>query len=202
MTHPNEPSCLRTYITFYLQAIPQFAKFFTLILSVLAIPRYKAFLKDPSHQLNALAKRILRTTIFVTGAIGTSWGSICLFQHLLPRNFMPTQRWFWGGFLAGSWGFLERRSGRPQFLYSARASIDSLWKVGVKRGWWRTGKNRDVWVFVASLMLLNAVYEVNPDAVTSSIVRRSLGMLRGEGWVDRAKNTKVGSKDEGDAAAN
>ena len=69
-------------------------------------------------------------------------------------------------------------------------SIDSLWKVGVKRGWWKSGKNGDVWVTVASLMLLNAVYEVNPNAVTSGVVRKSLGMLRGEGWVDRAKPVK------------
>ena len=198
ITHPQEPSCLRTYITFYLQAVPRFAKIFTLILSLFAVPRYKAFFKDPSHELNQLAKRILRTTLFVSGAIGTSWASICLFQHFLPRNFMPTQRWFWGGFFAGSWAFLERRQGRPQFMYSTRASIDSLWKVGVKRGWWRTRRNGDVWIFVGSLMLLNAVYEINPGAVRSGLVRKVLGMLRGDGWVDRARprSERADSKDD------
>ena len=85
------------------------------------------------------------------------------------------------------WSFLERKSGRGLFLSTSRVSIDSLWKVGVKRGWWRAGKNGDVLVFVASLMVLNAVYEVNPSAVSSGVVRKSLGMLRGEGWVDRVK---------------
>lgn len=85
------------------------------------------------------------------------------------------------------WGFLERKTGRDYFLYMTRISIDGLWKVGVKRSWWRSGKHGDVWVFVMSLMLLNAVYELNPGAVTSSVVRKTLGMLRGEGWVDRVK---------------
>ena len=170
-----------------------FAKFFATVFGLFSLPRYNLFLKDPVKEIDQLAKRVLRMTMFVSGAIGTSWGSICLFQYLLPRTFIPTKRWFWGGFLGGLWAFLERKHGRGQFMYSTRISIDSLWKVGVKRGWWRSGKNGDVWVFVASLMLLNAVYEVNPNAVSSGVVRKSLGMLRGEGWVDRAKLLK---KDE------
>ena len=76
------------------------------------------------------------------------------------------------------------------FLSTSRVSIDSLWKVGVKKGWWRSGRNGDVWVFVASLMVLNAVYEVDPSAMSSAVVRKSLGMLRGEGWVDRVKTVQ------------
>ena len=83
-------------------------------------------------------------------------------------------------------------------MYSTRASIDSLWKVGIKRGWWRSRRNGDVWVFVGSLMLLNTVYEINPGAVRSGLVRKVLGMLRGEGWVDRARlrPERADSKDD------
>jgi len=121
----------------------------------------------------------------MTGAIGTSWASICLFNHLLPRTFLPTKRWFFGGFLGGLWAFLERTSGRANFLYSARLSVDSLWKVGIKRGWWKGVRNGDVYVFVVALMVINAVYEVDPKAVSGGVVRKGLGFLRGEGWVDR-----------------
>jgi len=75
-------------------------------------------------------------------------------------------------------------------MYSARLSIDSLWKVGVKHGWWRGIKNGDVLLVVMSLALINTIYEVDPKAVNGGVVRKGLGMLRGEGWVDRAVGLK------------
>ena len=125
-------------------------------------------------------------SLFITGAIGTSWGSICLFANYLPRTFLPTQRWFLGGFLGGMWAFVARKGERSNFLYSVRLSIDSLWKVGVKRGWWKGVKGGDVFLFVASLALLDAVYEARPKAVRGAVIRKGMGVLRGEGWVDRA----------------
>ncbi|KAF2500168.1 hypothetical protein BU16DRAFT_569908 [Lophium mytilinum] len=190
LLHPNDPSCLRTYVSYYIRAFPTVARFFTIIFTALSVTRYKAFLDSPLSALNRLAKSILRMSLFITGAIGTSWGSICLFQNILPRAFLPTQRWFLGGFLGGLWAFLERKSGRSNFMYSARLSIDSLWKVGVKHGWWRGIKNGDVLLVVMSLALINTVYEVDPKAVNGGVVRKGLGMLRGEGWVDRAVGIK------------
>ncbi|KAF2761055.1 hypothetical protein EJ05DRAFT_535913 [Pseudovirgaria hyperparasitica] len=186
LLHPNDPSCLRTYITYYIQAFPAVTRFFTIIFTALSVLRYKTFISAPVPFLNALAARILRMSLFITGAIGTSWGSICFFQHALPRGFLPTQRFFLGGALGGLWAFLERRGGRGNFLYSARLSLDSAWKVGVKRGWWKGVKNGDVLLLVASLALVNATYEVDPKAVSGGVVRKGLGMLRGDGWVDRA----------------
>jgi hypothetical protein len=186
LLHPHDTSCLRTYITFFLQAFPSVTKFFTIILTALSLLQYKSFIAEPMPAFNRLAKAILRMSMFVTGAIGTSWGSICFFQNYLPRKFLPTQRWFLGGFVGGLWAFLERSSGRSNFLYSARLSMDSLWKVGVKRGWWKGVKNGDLLVFVASLALIQSIYETNPKAVSGGVVRKSLGMLNGEGWVDRA----------------
>ncbi|KAF2244019.1 hypothetical protein BU26DRAFT_463935 [Trematosphaeria pertusa] len=186
LLHPNDPSCMRTYVSYWIQAFPKVARFFAIILTALSITRYRAFIDSPVAALNKLAKSILRMSIFISGAIGTSWGSICLFQHIFPRNFLPTQRWFLGGFLGGMWAFLERKHGRGNFLYSARMSIDSLWKVGVKRGWWRGIKNGDVLLFVLSLATVNALYEMSPRSINSGVARKGLGVLRGEGWVDRA----------------
>lgn len=186
LLHPNDPSCLRTYVSYWVQAFPKVARFFTIVFTAMSVTRYKAFLNSPISTLNKLAKSIIRMSFFICGAVGTSWGSICLFQNIFPRNLLPTQRWFLGGFLGGMWAFLERKNGRGNFLYSARMSIDSLWKVGVKRGWWRGIKNGDVLLFVLSLATVNALYEVAPKSVSSGVARKGLGVLRGEGWVDRA----------------
>lgn len=192
LLHPQDPSCLRTYVQYWIQAFPKVARFFTIFYAAMSVARYKSFLDSPVTAVNALAKRILRMSLFISGAIGTSWGSICLFQNIFPRNFLPTQRWFVGGFIGGLWAFLERKGGRANFLYSARTSVDSLWKVGVKRGWWKGFKNGDVLLFVLSLATVNALYEVSPRSVNNGVARKGLGILRGEGWVDRAAIAKDG----------
>lgn len=79
---------------------------------------------------------------------------------------------------------------------SARYSLASLWKVGVKRGWWKGVANGDLLVFVTSLALIQGIYEVNPKAVTGGVIRKSLGMLRGDGWVDRAVINDTKKDDE------
>ena len=65
--------------------------------------------------------------------------------------------------------------------------MDSGYKIGVKKGWWKGRKGGDVLVFVASLAAINVVFERNPEAINSGLVRRGLAGLRGEGWVDRVK---------------
>ena len=64
-------------------------------------------------------------------------------------------------------------------MYSVRMSIDSLWKVGRKRGWWKGWQGGDVALFVISLALMNVVYERRKGAVDKA-VGRGLGWLRGE----------------------
>ncbi|KAK5128442.1 hypothetical protein LTR85_003110 [Meristemomyces frigidus] len=185
LLHPHDPSCMRTYLKYWIAAFPSVAKFFTLIYGAFALLAYKKLLKDPMPFVNKLSKRILRMALFITGAIGTSWGSICLFSNYLPRSTLPTQRWFLGGFIGGLWAFVARHGERSNFLYSSRVSIDSLYKVGKKRGWWCGVKDGDVLVFVASLALLNVVYEARAGAVKGPVVRKGVSMLRGEGWVDK-----------------
>lgn len=180
LLHPSSPSCSKTFLTYILTAFPPLAKFFTLIFALFSLPRFKFYLASPVKELNSLAKRILRMTLFITMAIGTSWGSICVFANYLPRNFLPTKRWFLGGFLGGMWAFLERKGGRSNFLYSVRLSLDSAWKVGKKRGLWKGVKGGDLAVFVAGLAVVNAVYERDRGAVEGSMVRRGVGFLRGE----------------------
>nr|POF04900.1 hypothetical protein CFP56_73861 [Quercus suber] len=112
--HPHDPSCARTYLKFWLAAFPSVAKFFTLVYGAFALLAYKALLKDPMPFLNRLAARVLRMALFVTGAIGTSWGSICLFAALLPAAALPTQRWFLGGALGGLWAIAHLPHHRPR----------------------------------------------------------------------------------------
>lgn len=84
------------------------------------------------------------------------------------------------------WAVVLRGSaeGRAQALYSARASADSLWKVGRKRGWWKGVRGGDVLLFAASLAVVGAVYERERAAVEGGMVRRGLRVMRGENWAE------------------
>lgn len=186
MLHPHDPSCLRTYLTFFIQAFPGIVRYFTILFGAFSVLRINAFIKAPIPAFSRLSKVILRNAFFVTGAIGTAWGSICMFQNVLPHKVLPTKRWILGGALGGMWAFIERKTGRANFLFSTRLSLDSIWQVGVKRGWWKSVKNGDVLLFVASLMAMQTIYEVDPKAINSPVVRKVLSLLRGDGWVDRA----------------
>lgn len=55
-------------------------------------------------------------------------------------------------------------------------SVDSLWKVGKKRGWWKGVKGGDVVVFVLGLAVVNSVYETRRGAIDR-------GMGKGVGWL-------------------
>lgn len=136
--------------------------------------------------LHKLVMRALRTSTFVTGSISSAWASICFFQTWLPRSFLATQRFFLGGFLAGFWAWVERKHGRGVFLYSARASVDSLWKVGIKRRWWKAMKAGEVWVFVLAVMLTGVVYEKDAQAVREGSWRKGISWMRGQGFRDWA----------------
>ncbi|KAL5942515.1 hypothetical protein ACKVV1_007218 [Pyricularia oryzae] len=184
--HPQDPSCARTFLTFWLRSFPPMARFFLAMYAVFALPGFRKLYDAPARVLRSLVTRALSTSTFLTGAISTAWASICFMQAWLPRGALATQRFFLGGFAAGFWAWVERRKGRGIFLYSARASVDSLWKVGVKRRWWRAMKGGDVWVFVLAVMLTGVVYERDPAAIKEGGWRRGVSWVRGEGFRDWA----------------
>ncbi|KAK0616785.1 hypothetical protein B0T14DRAFT_546887 [Immersiella caudata] len=194
--HPSDPSCTRTFLTFWLRSFPPLTRFLLLIYSAMFLPRFKSFYHFPVRTLQEIISRALRMSTFATGSIATAWSSICFFQSWFPRTFLSTQRFFLGGFLAGFWAFLERRRSRGIFLYSARMSVDSFWKVGVKRRWWRAMKGGDVWVFVLALMLTGVVYERDARAVKEGHWRKGISWVRGEGWKDWSIEEDEGDDDE------
>jgi hypothetical protein len=175
---------MRTYLSFWVQSFPRLGRFFLLIYSAMLLPRYKALYNAPIAAISNLLRRTMRLSTFATGAISTAWASICFFQAYLPRHMLATQRFFLGGFLAGLWGFVERKNGRGVFLYSARTSVDSLWKVGVKRRWWRAMKGGDLWVFVVALAITGAVYEKDARAIREGNWRKGVSWIRGTDWRD------------------
>ena len=74
---------------------------------------------------------------------------------------------------------MNRKGGHGHFLYSMRLSVDSAWKVGVKRGYWKGVRGGDVALFVAGLAVVNVVYEERRGVIGGG-VGKGVGWLRGE----------------------
>ena len=182
LIHPSETSCFMAYLRQNLIAFPQIAKFFTLYYGAFSLLRIKQYYKAPIASINRLSKMVLQTAMAISTAIGASWGSICLFNQILPRKFIPQFRFFVGGFLAGTAILFDMTpSGYANSLYAARTSVDSFWKVGVKHGWWRPIKAGDVWLFVASLAVYNVVFDLGTQLPDDAARAMSLvKILRGE----------------------
>ncbi|PHH49931.1 hypothetical protein CFIMG_002976RAa [Ceratocystis fimbriata CBS 114723] len=183
--HPSDPSCMRTYLTFWLQSFPPIAKTLFAVYSAMSLlPRFRTLTEAPMKLFTDIVLRSLKLSAMATASISSAWASICFFQSWFPRSFMARQRFFLGGFIAGLWSFLERKNGRGAFLSTARLSIDSLWKVGVKRRWWVGMRGGDVWLFVFALMVSSVVYEKDARAVRENNWRKSISWIRGEGFKD------------------
>lgn len=184
--HPSDPSCLRTNVQFWLSTFGPVARLILGIYGAFSLLTGGAarLYHAPLTVLNRILGRALRTSTFITGAISTAWGTVCLFQSWFPRHFAPRFRFFLSGFAAGLWAWVERRHGRSVFLYSARTSVDSLWKVGVKRRWWRGMQGGDVWVFALALMVTDVVYERDARAIREGGWRKGMSWVRGEGFND------------------
>lgn len=181
LIHPQETSCFMAYLRQILLSFPKLARFFTMYYGALSVLRLKAFIKMPLQELDRLAKTILKTTAAITGAIGASWGTICLFQWVLPRGFLPQFRFFLGGLIGGSFQLLDSgRIGHGNSMYAARTSADSLWKVGVKRRWWRPVRGGDVYVFMAALALVNVCYDLGRESVGRDRSMLLIKVLRGD----------------------
>ncbi|KAK5230973.1 hypothetical protein LTR72_000153 [Exophiala xenobiotica] len=182
LIHPSDPSCFMAYLRQNLLAFPQLARFYAMYYGALSVLHAKKFVSDPIKSLNRLSESILRSTLAISGSIGVAWGSICLWQALFPRAFLPKFRFFLGGMLGGTFQLFDQTpAGHMTTLYTARTSVDSLWKVGVKHGWWKGIRGGDVWLFVAALGLINVVYDLGRDTPAAQDSAMTLiKVLRGE----------------------
>lgn len=76
--------------------------------------------------------------------------------------------------------------------------MDSLWKVGKKRGWWTGIRGGDVCIFVISLMAVEVAYERDGTALRSGVLRKIISGMRGEGWRDYVGEEEKRIKEEKD----
>ncbi|TGZ84484.1 hypothetical protein EX30DRAFT_325142 [Ascodesmis nigricans] len=190
LMHPSEPSCLKTYIHYWATEAPRIGKLLLAIYTLIRIPRIRSQLQSPLKSLATLGESTTRTTLLLTGALGTPFALLCLFSTLLPHRLLPRSRFFLAGGISGLFAFLDRHNSRGNFLYSFRVFLVSAWKLAVKKNLVKPVKNGDVWVFVIALAAINAAYEREMESVSGGGMRKVLSSLRGLGWRDLVKERR------------
>ncbi|KAL5343941.1 hypothetical protein BJX70DRAFT_393364 [Aspergillus crustosus] len=184
LTHPSCPSCGTALTHHLLLSVSALARLFTAITLARSLLNLKAWLTNPISTVNSLSKQVITQTAVLSAAIGSAWGSLCLWNAVLPRSALPTQRFYLSGALAGiPFAFLGSNN-RSLFLYFLRLAVDSAWKTGVKRGLWKGWRGGDAWLFVVAWAILGSSLECRPNSVQGPSARKLLAWMRGDGFVD------------------
>lgn len=183
LLHPSSPSCGTAFLHQILLSIPRLARSLTTITLALSVLKIKTMMAHPISSVSALSQRIIKLTAILSTAVGSAWGSVCLWNSVLPRSTLPTKRFFLSGALAGvPFAFLG--NSRNVFMYFLRAAVDSAYKTGVKRGVWKSGKGGDLCVVVLAWAVMGVILEARPSAVQGGGIRKVLAWMKGDGFVD------------------
>ncbi|KAL4987283.1 hypothetical protein BDW68DRAFT_111169 [Aspergillus falconensis] len=186
LLHPNSPSCGTAFMHHLLLSASALGRFFTSVALARSALDIKGWLTQPITTINELSRHVLANTAVLSAAIGSAWGSLCLWNAVLPRSVLPTQRFYLSGTLAGMpFAFLGiGKSSRNVFLYFFRTAVDSAWKAGVKRGLWKGWRGGELWLFVVAWATLGCALEARPGALQGPGFRKLLAWARGDGWTD------------------
>ncbi|KAF8427900.1 hypothetical protein EV426DRAFT_588846 [Tirmania nivea] len=124
--------------------------------------------------------------VYLAGAVGGLWAFVQAFGSPAPpgaRKLTTSTTAIEDGNVTATTTTatpVRRGTSRAAFTYTARLALVSLWKTGVKRGWWRGVKNGDVVLFVLGLAAMGAVWEAGGEVgVSEGYVREGLEMLKG-----------------------
>lgn len=183
LLHPSTPSCALQLGEFSLATFPQLLRIASILYAATTVLRTpRAVLSAPITAIARTAVSAVRTSAWLTAAIGTAWAATCAIQHApFPRALLlpAAARWWAAGAIAGCWAGAES-GGRGAWLYALRLALVSAWGVARKRHVVGKWKGVDVAVFVAALAVIGAVFERDPQAVGGSAIRAVLVRLRGK----------------------
>lgn len=181
LIHPAETSCFTPFLRQILLSMGKIGRFMALYYGAFSLIRIRSLFKDPISFITKLAAKILRVTVVVCGSLAGSWGSICFFNNYLPKSFLPKSRFFLGATLSSCIAIIDQSpTGHENAMYTTRLSLDSLWKVGKKRGWWKGVKGGDVGIFVVSLAVFSLLWDSQRNVFAKDSSMVLVRLLRGD----------------------
>lgn len=184
LLHPKSTSCLNVAVQQNLLMIPQLGRTLLKIHLLLSLLKLKDLVRHPFKTTNGLCTDVASRTALLSAVISTAWGSICLFNNYLPRRFLPTQRFYLSGALAGLPFAVLGQDYRGLFLYFFRIAVGSFWESGKKHKVFRAIKHGDLFIISASWAVLCVLLNGRPKTVSGASFRKLLTWCQGNGFVD------------------
>ncbi|KAI5290371.1 hypothetical protein KEM54_001709 [Ascosphaera aggregata] len=199
LLHPKSTSCLNVGVQQNLLIVPQLGKILLKIHFIIALFKLEGLLRHPLKTINGLCIDIVARTVLISTVISAAWGSICLFNNYFPRRFIPAQRFYLSGVLAGLPFAALGQDHRSLFLYFFRLAISSCWEAGKKRKVFRAVKNGDIFIISASWAVLSILLNGRPKAVSGASFRKALAWCQGNSFVDPVAVLRERSKKRKDS---
>ncbi|KAI5307187.1 hypothetical protein KEM56_003268 [Ascosphaera pollenicola] len=194
LLHPKSTSCLNVAVQQNLLTIPRLGNMLMKVHLVLSLLKLKGLLRHPLKTTNGLCVDVVSRTALLSAVISAAWGSICLFNNYLPRRFLPTQRFYLSGALAGLPFAALGQDHRGLFLYFFRIAIGSFWESGKRRKVFRAVKNGDLFIISAFWAVLCILLNGRPKTVSGASFRKVLTWCQGNGFVDPVVVSKERAK--------
>ncbi|KAG9295018.1 hypothetical protein G9A89_017812 [Geosiphon pyriformis] len=184
MLHPDELSCLLNFSKFVAKEGAATLKFLGMINFLSLVLRWKQVRERPyetmRHFLNHSVPLFFKGGTCITMALATSWGLICGFQKIFPNNFIPVSRIYLNGLIGGLWIFAEDPHRRLDIgIYSLRLSVESMWKLLVKKGVIKPIRGGEVLIFSFGMGILMSIFQTQPRNISSLYIRYCLKKLIG-----------------------
>ena len=147
---------------------------------------------SPSTQIfNVSNRSFLVYPFFLSAVVPLPETPLWLIVNSLPKNFIPEFRFFLGAAVSSGIAIVDRSAtGHENAMYTTRLSLDSLWKVGRKRGWWKGVRGGDVGMFVVALAVFSILFDAQRSLFAKDSSMLLIRLLRGD--------IEVGLKNKGE----
>ena len=129
-----------------------------------AVFRGKKVLDDPKMSFATFIKSTLRSVLFLTMYVMTSWSTPCLFRNLRGKD----EKWMYyvNGLLAGSMVLIEQPGRRLELgMYCLPRAIESLWNGWVSKGYVKDVPYGEAIYFSLSTGVLMSLYQQDPGSI-------------------------------------
>ncbi|KAF9897347.1 hypothetical protein BX616_005757 [Lobosporangium transversale] len=127
--HANTSSCKEAILMFTKrQSLYAFKIYLKLEALMFLVRDGRAFHNGVMSYVKEAGIRIVSDTICLLGAFITAFSLYCVFEHVLPREFLPTKRHYLSGAMTGLWPLIlppKRQS--VLSLFALRLALKTIW---------------------------------------------------------------------------